>query len=142
MGSFARKKRRQIARQWATSGETKKTAEEYINAIRDNKAAVKGEAKKIATDALGRYREKMQQDMRDSIIPRVQGDMIYLFLYCLYTKWGFDPEKLTEAAADLWAVIGEMQAAGVTGNALVACIKDETGLDVAEIFARSTVQET
>lgn len=136
MGSIARRQRREIARKWAMTGVTKETAEECVKACRGNREEVKAEATKLATVALNNYRAKLQHQVNDDIIPKVQGDMICLFLYCLHSKWGFGAKRLKDAAADLWEVVGEMQHEQVTGDTLAACIKDETGLKLQEVFAK------
>ena len=136
MGSIARKQRREIARKWAMAGISQETAEECVKACRGNREEVKAEATKLATVALNNYRAKLQRDVNEEIIPRVQGDMICLFLYCLHSRWGFGAKRLKDAAADLWEVVGEMQREQVTGDTLAACIKDETGLKLQEVFAK------
>ena len=136
MGSIARRQRREIARKWAMAGVNKETAQECVEACRSNMAEVKNEATKIATVALNNYRLKLQRDVNEDIIPKVQGDMICVFLYCLHSRWGFGAKRLKDAAADLWEVVGEMQQERVTGDTLAACIKDETGLKLQEVFAK------
>ena len=136
MGSIARKQRREIARKWAMSGISQETAEECVKACRGNREEVKAEATKLATVALNNYRAKLQRDVNEEIIPRVQGDMICLFLYCLHSRWGFGAKRLTDAASDLWEVVGEMQREKVTGDALSECIEAETGIHLPEVFAR------
>lgn len=136
MGSIARRQRREIARKWAMAGINKETAQECVEACRSNRAEVKNEATKIATVALNNYRLKLQRDVNEDIIPKVQGDMICVFLYCLHSRWGFGAKRLKDAAADLWEVVGEMQQEQVTGDTLAACIKDETGLKLQEVFAK------
>lgn len=136
MGSLARKQRRQIARRWAMAGITQETAGACVDAIRDNKEAVRKEAKGIAMATLTKYREKVKNNVYNEIIPMVQGDMIVLFLYCLHSRWGFGQKRLKDAASDLWDVVGEMQKERVNGDTLSECIKEETGLNLPEVFAR------
>ena len=136
MGSIARKQRREIARKWAMAGISKETAEECVKACRGNREEVREEATKLATVAINHYRAKLQRNVNEDIIPKVQGDMICVFLYCLHSRWGFGGKRLKDAAADLWEVVGEMQVEQVTGDTLAACIKDETGLKLQEVFAK------
>lgn len=136
MSSQLRRQRREVARKWAMAGISKETAEECVKACRGNREEVQEEAKKIATGALNRYRLKLQHQVNEDIIPKVQGDMICLFLYCLHSRWGFGAKRLKDAAADLWEVVGEMQTEQVTGDTLAECIKQETGLKLPEVFAK------
>lgn len=135
MGSIARKQRREIARKWAMAGISKETAEECVKACRENREEVREEAAKLATNAINHYRVKLQHQVNDDIIPKVQGDMICLFLYCLHSRWGFGQKRLKDAAADLWEVVGEMQKEQVSGDTLSECIKEETGLNLPRVFA-------
>ena len=136
MGSIARHQRREIARKWAMAGIPKEAAKECVNAIKDNKKAVREEAEVIARGALDKYRLKIKNNVYNDIIPRVQGDMICLFLYCLHSRWGFGQKRLKDAAADLWEVVGEMQKELVNGDTLSECIKEETGLNLPRVFAK------
>ena len=136
MGSIVRRQRREIARKWAMAGISKETAEECVKACRGNREEVRDEATKLATNAINHYCAKLQHQVNNAIIPKVQGDMICLFLYCLHSRWGFGAKRLQDAAADLWEVVGEMQVEQVTGDALAECIKQETGLKLQEVFAK------